>query len=254
MAPPGTVFYASAIQYPLTRAIEYFKMADSIVRQNIQEDEMTETDSLVLADINNKIGDMYGAQELVEKSVGYFKRSLMYFPGNAAVRKKYINFLINFYEYKAAKDQLDTLYIQDCIDFDDMYTKTDGEILSGNFKLAGELITRLEKMPVLKQLSVIELKAKLQVLSNNLTAALSLYKEYLSYYTEDSIIMYNIARIYALKGQQTEAFQWLKKAMDAGFNYIYVLYYDKAWKKYSKLPQWTQLLQNYNARTYSEQE
>ena len=66
----------------------------------------------------------------------------------------------------------------------------------------------------------------------------------------DAEAMYSIARMYAKTGNKSEAWKWLKNALDHGFLYDYVLQFDSFWDVYRKDAKWKKLLSNYQMKKY----
>jgi tetratricopeptide (TPR) repeat protein len=68
--------------------------------------------------------------------------------------------------------------------------------------------------------------------------------------------LYSIARMYALLKQYPKAISFLTKALDAGFKYDQVLYYDTVWN-FITAKNWDKLIANYQLgidyATYKEQ-
>ena len=62
--------------------------------------------------------------------------------------------------------------------------------------------------------------------------------------------LYNIARLHALSENKSEAWKWLQQALQAGFNYTYVLKNDPALKNLRKDAQWKKTIGAIIAKEY----
>lgn len=255
--PPGTIEYAPKISMPTEQAIGYFILADSLlatadyeIAADASAADLYDDMGLRLADINNKIADLYDWQGLPGKALKYFKKSLTHNPGNANTRLKYIDALVRFSEYIEMQAQMDTLYQRSQIDYNKLLMLTEGEIMSGRYKKAADLLKAITKMSPLKTDDITYLNGMLQMLSDHPKEAIPFYQALLNNFPANSSYTYSIARAYALLGNKKEAWNWLKKSLDKGFNYGNVLYYEPVWEKFRKSPEWDLLLENYSFKVY----
>jgi hypothetical protein len=66
----------------------------------------------------------------------------------------------------------------------------------------------------------------------------------------ENINLYNLARLEAKNGNKTGAFKWLKLALEAGFNYTYVLKYDPALKNLRNDSNWKKMISSVSGKEY----
>ena len=64
-----------------------------------------------------------------------------------------------------------------------------------------------------------DLDGRLNLLSNRPDMAIANYKNYLASKPDDANTCYSIARLYAGKKNEKDAFVWLEKSIKLGFNY-----------------------------------
>lgn len=227
---PGTheqVNFSDLITYPRTEAITYFKKIDSLLQ-----------DDSARADINSKIGDLYVWQGIPERSLPYYKKSIDLGTENANTRMKFVDVCSLTYHLSDALEQLDTLNNRHQINFPKQVLMAKYCIHAGRFSDADKLLNGAQQIHPYKIPEITELKGRLQLLSNHAKDALPFYKDYLGLDSTNCQVMYTIARINAQVKNATEAWKWLKLAIDKGFSYYWVLKYDPSWDDYRKLRPW----------------
>ena len=220
------------IKFPIAKkAIEYLSAAG---RLSLQDDE-------AVLDISTKLGYLYNWTKLYEKSTRYYKNAIELEPENTGTRLKYIDALSDAGYLSEAMQQLNIVNDRHELNFGTQRSLADYCILSGRFALADTLIKGLKRKVFLKDQKTNELEAKLQLVSNDLVKALSLYKGILSDMPKDSITMYTIARIYSKMKNEKEAWYWMEKAVNSGFRYSYVLDLDPVWNSYRNSAGWKKI-------------
>ncbi|TMI97802.1 MAG: hypothetical protein E6H06_00785 [Bacteroidetes bacterium] len=227
---PGTfekVNFSNLIMYPRTEAINYFKTVDSLSQ-----------DDSIRADINGKIGDLYVWQGIPERSLPYYKRSIDLGTGNANTRMRFIEVCSITYHLSDALEQLDTLNNRHEINFDKQVLMAKYCIHSGRFSDALKLLNGAQQIHPYRIPAITDLKGRLQLLSNHPKEALPLYMDYLMNDSSQYLTMYTIARLNAQLKNTSEAWRWLKLAIEKGFSYYWVLKYDSVWDAYRSLQPW----------------
>ena len=117
-----------------------------------------------------------------------------------------------------------------------------------------QLLGQAERINPSFNMELTLLKASLLKQNNKLKEAIEIYKQLYKMNNKDSITLYNIARLYALSGNNKEAWNWLKLAVLAGFNYKNVLLLDpalKGLKKEEYLEKWLNRSIGFKEKSYS---
>lgn len=239
---PGTEEYISTseeIIFPRTSGILHLLKAEPL----LQEAEM-------IAEVNFKIGDLYVWQGLTHRAIPHYRKSVDLIPGDAGTRISLLNCYAKEYSFKLALEQLDTLRNRQTLDFENMLLMAGYCMYTGRFPDALSLLNtalsiRPDQIPELYNL-----QGRLALLSKQYSIALEHYAVYNRFREANNDVKYNIARLYALTGNTTRAWNNLKAALDAGFNYGYVLEQDMAWDNYRNQTKWDALLKQYTMRKY----
>ncbi len=238
------------VLHPMTDGIDQFKTADSILRSQSDIYDME------IAEVNNKIGDLYIWQGLPEKAIPYYQQSIETDPLNANIRSKLIQLYANTFQYGKALEQLDSLDHRGEINFPEKLMAAWYYSRSGNFEKADTLLKAAEKIHPFKVKETALLRSKLYLLSGRPKQAIPAFMEQFLQNQGDSAIMYTISRLYAQTANRTEALQWLQKAIDNGFNFSKVVDADPVWDPYRRSVKW-QLLNtaiHNKARQYDSQD
>ncbi len=242
---PGTdeTFNLSTdILLPGTEGIGFLIKADSLLLY----DENT------LADINNKIADLYVWQGLPEMANKHYQKSVNLKPDNANTRLKLVDTYAETYHLSSALLQLDSLFKRREINYPKQVLLAKYDIHSGRFKEAELLIKDAENIHPYYNDELTDLSGRLNLFTRNQEKAISFYKKYLETNKEDFQTMYTIALLYAQKGKNKDARDWLKNAMAKGFRYSYVLQFDDNWNKIRKTGKWKTLINSYPLKKYDE--
>ena len=230
------------IRLPFTKGIECFLKADSL---------LTEADYL-LAEINDKLGDLYVWQGLVEDAPKHYQKAMSLQDQNTGIRLKLIDVLNQLYQFTSAQVHLDTLLSRKEINFPMQLLLAKYYIHTSRFTEATVLLEQAAYIYPYHLAEIENLFGRIALLSNQPKKAIERYKTYLTLAPDDVEAMYSIARMYAKTGHQKEAWQWLRKAMDKGFLYSFVLKYDDTWKKYRTQTKWTSLMKQYKFIEYPD--
>jgi tetratricopeptide (TPR) repeat protein/uncharacterized caspase-like protein len=222
--------FSDNIIYPRTEAIDYFKRVDSLLQ-----------DDSARADVNSKIGDLYVWQAIPERSLPYYRKSIVLGTGNDNTRMKFIDVCSSTYYLSDALEQLDTLNNRHEINFANQVLMAKYCIHAGRFSDALKLLNDAEQIHPYKIWAITDLKGRLQLLSNHPKDALPFYMDYLNNDSTRYLTTYSIARIYAQLKNTGEAWKWLKLAVDKGFKYYWVLKYDPTWSDYREQQRWKEI-------------
>ncbi len=236
----STIELAPVISTPLSDGIEYLLTADTLLAK----------DDYVLADINDKMADLYVWQGLPEKAFAHYQKSVDLQPGNSGTRLKLIDCYATTWQYRNALVQLDSLVSKKEINFEKQLLFAKYYIHAGRFKEATPLLAGAKAIHPYKVPEIADLDARLHLLSKEYGSAIKLYRNLLADDVAAASTMYNLARLYAKTGKNTDAWKWLKRSLDNGFTYSFVLKSDPFWDKFRQQRQWKQLMQDTNFKTY----
>ncbi len=234
----GTI--ATDIAFPFTNGINYLLFADSALA----------ADDEILADINDKLGDLYAWQGLPTYSAPHYQRSVDLQPVNSGVRSKLVNNYDSIYRFSNAMIHMDTLYNRKEISYTHQKLLAHYKMRSGNTNLARGLLKEIKQTDPFKDEELIALNGLLELLSEKYKASLEQYQQLLSLKPGDAMIMYSIARIYAVQNKKGPSFEWLKKAQENGFNYGYVLKYDPLLQNLRKTAAWKSWVSSFGYKEY----
>ena len=207
-------------------------------------------DEKLLAGINAKIGDLYIWQGLPDSAAWFYDAALDLNPDDAGIRNKLVEILSKTYRFSEALVQLDSLSNRNELNFDKELMLTKYKLQDNEIEEAGKLLGLAEKINPSFSIELTELKATLLKQTNNLNAAIEIYKALYEMNNKDSIILYNIARLYALSNNNKEAWKWLELSVRAGFNYKNVLQYDPALKSLRKEAVWSARFFDFKGKEY----
>lgn len=233
---------ADKIMLPFTQGIACFLKADSLLAE----------DEYLLAEINDKLGDLYVWQGLVEDAPKHYQKAIDLQDKNSGIRLKFIDVLDRLYRFTSAQMHLDTLLNRKEINFSGQLLLAKYYIHLSRFKDATELLQQAEATLPYAIAEVNSLFGRLELLSNQPKKAIDRYKAYLLQKPGDVEAMYSIARMYAKLGNKKEAWHWLQIAMDKGFLYPYVLKYDEVWNNYRSQEKWKKLMKNFQFIQYPD--
>jgi len=210
------------------QGIAFLKKADSLLRA---DDDMH-------AEINDKVGDLFTWLGLPYPASTHYRVAVDSRPDNATVREKLADSYSASFQLRNALAQLDSLLNRRQIDFPHQLMMARYLVHSGDFVQAQQLLTEAEKAHPYPIPGIIDLNGLIRLLNNEPGKALDFYVKKLELFPEDSTTMYSIARIYAKTGQNDLAWKWLDKAVQAGFNYPYVLKFDPYLEKIRRSERW----------------
>lgn len=234
------VVLSDTIKRPFSDGILFFTKADSLI---------TEDDDL-LAEINDKLGDLYVWQGLVEEAPKHYQKAIELQDHNTGIRLKLVDVLDQLYLFTAAQVHLDTLLNRREINLSKQVLLAKYYTHSSKFKEAKLLLDQAEAIHVNNIAEIKDLYGRIELLSDQPKKAIERYKIYLLQKPDDVEAMYSIARMYAKLDNKNEAWRWLQTAMNKGFLYSYVLKYDEVWNTYRPQRKWKELMKNYRFIEY----
>lgn len=234
----GTI--ATYIEFPFTDGINYLLKADSILA----------ADDEILADINDKLGDLYTWQGLPTYSATHYQKSVDLQPINSGVRSKLVNNYDSIYRFSNAMIHMDTLYSRKEISYAHQKLLAHYKMRAGNTMLARSLLNEIEQTNPFEDEELYTLGGLLELLSEKYNASLEQYRQLLSLRPRDASIMYSMARLYAVQKKNGQAFEWLTKAQENGFNYGYVLQYDPLLQNLRKTTAWKSWVSSFGYKEY----
>ena len=233
---PGTkqeYFLSQSKIRPASSGIQYFIIASENYDIN---------DTIVLAEIYAKLGDLYDITLNPEESKKYYQLSSDLVSRNAAVKEKLIIKNIRFFEFANALKELDYLYIHDQINFDQLLNYTRFTIHSGSFDKGQILLQVAEKTYPFVVTTIEEYKARNLYLAHQDVEARAGYSNLVLLDAEHKMMhYYTLARLYARTGDMGMALEKLNRAIEAGFYYTWVLDKDETINSLKALPQWKEI-------------
>jgi len=238
---PGTrelVIYPSMIYFPRDSGIYFLKRADSLLA----------ADDESVADINDKIGDLYFWQGLELRSIPHYLKSLDRRTDQSGVRIKLIEVLDHNWLYQDALAQLDSLYRRNELNFANRMLLARYLLHAGRFKDAQGLLDTAAAIHPYQVPGITDLNGRSQLLAGNLANALAFYNQLLDMDKKDNTIMYSISRIQAKLGRKEEALKWLDAALKNGFSYSFVLKYDPMMESLRGTPEWNTRMSSYTKK------
>ncbi len=238
---------AELIIKPFTESIEFFLIADSLIDNSGVEDE---ANMFQLVEINDHLGDLYVWQGLKELAGKHYEKAIGLQPQNTGIRLKTIDVHNANYQFSSALVHLEVLATKNEINYTKEVLLAKYYIHASQFKQAQFHLKSAESIHPYKMAEIKNLYGRLALLSNNQKDAIKYYKEYLLLQPNDHEAMYSIARMYAKTGDKSQAWKWLKAAMDHGFLYDFVLKFDPYWDAFRKEAKWKKLLNQYKMKQY----
>ncbi len=240
---PGTndtIPVAGPIYMPRKDGITYLKRAAEL----IPEKE-------ALADINFKIGNIYLYAGSKKQAYPYLEKSLSFEPGNANTRLILIDIYAALYKNSTALKQLNYLYDRSQINFEKRLLLAQFDIKAGQFDKANELLTKAEYIHPYVLPQIANLRGLSNMLAGKPTEAIAFYKKNIDVQKKDPwFTNYSLARLYAITDNQTEAWKYLQRAINTGFNFSFVLQNDSLMENLRKTPKWQSTISNIAIKKY----
>lgn len=219
-----------SIPYPKRMSIVYLQKADSLL-----------TDINLLADANAKIGDMYIALHGTAYAYPYYQKASYLQGNNAGIRLKLIDSWHDNFRFQDAKKQLDTLLMRNEINYKNLLLLARYKTHASEFMGIDTILRQAQKIHPYKLPEIEDLFGRYHYRAKQFAEAIPFYEKYLQAIPKSTMAMYTLAKIYYQQGKEKECYEWLKKAIDHGFNNYWVLKYDPLWEKERGTIAWQKL-------------
>lgn len=240
---PGTgeiLPFEHTVRYPRHDGIRYLKRAAELVREK-------ET----LASINYKIAEIYVWAGSKKMALPYFEYSFSFDTLNANTRLKIVEMSTAVYKNRKALEQLNYLYSNGQVDFSSRLQLAGFCMYAGEFSRSKKILDEAEAINPYPLPEIADLRARLYLLLNNPEKAIAFYKSLLVFNPNDAGTSYTLARLYAGKKNNKEAFRWLETALRQGFNYNFVLNNDPVMNGLSKTSRWSSLVNAVQSKNWN---
>ncbi|MEO5944217.1 MAG: hypothetical protein ABIP30_13780 [Ferruginibacter sp.] len=166
-------------------------------------------------------------------------------PGDVSLRIKLVNESRFSKQLPAVAENLEILQKNKQLSFSQMPELAEYEMLQQKYKQANALLQSYFSRSQNEQVSKSFLYMKIYMLQQNYTAAFAETQKGLLISKDDEekkiAFLYTQSRIYALKDQQRQAIQSLKKLVKNNFQFYYLLKNDNAWNEIKKSAEWRKL-------------
>lgn len=243
----GTQEYEKLAPYyeytPRKKAVFYMARAASLM-----------TDLTLVSDLNFKIGNVYVWAGSEKMALPFYAESIKYNPGNVGARMKLISLSDHQYKYSQALNSLNYLLDNKQIDLSNRLLLADYSTLAGEYLKAKNLLDSSARIFPYAIMGIKGLYARLLLLSDKPKQAIPVYKDILAENIHDANTMYTIARLYLQSGEKAEAWKWLERSIQNGFNYYYVITTDSNWFPEQSDPKWKVIVDkiNLNRKRYTD--
>ncbi len=216
-----TIQFPKPILTPRSDAIHYLKIASALPEaQNTK------------ADYTFKIAHVYEWAGSVPQAFPYYEKGYKIWPQNTNYVSSYIKAADQLYKYQSSYAALKSLDSVSKLQFKQRLLLAKYAILNSDFEKATALLSKAADDLPIEDTSITLLNAtKAKLSGNDKTYLVQLQKFGSSYLVSNPIIDYSMAAAYARLDKKTEAINFLKLAIDNGFNLKYVLDKDESWKK-----------------------
>lgn len=195
-----------------------------------------------LADIYFKMGNIYVLAGSKKQAYKPYAKSLELDPRNANTRLNLVDAGTATYKNRATLEHLNYLYDSSQINFEKRLLFAQMTMYAGQFVKSKKILEEAKAMHPYNLPDFADLNGRLNLLSNKPDIAINNYKIYLASKPGDANTCYSIARIYAEKKNQKEAFIWLEKSVKLGFNYTFIFELDPVMDSLRKTDKWKTLV------------
>lgn len=226
-----------------TPAIVFPKM--EAIQDLLKADSLRTLDEEALADVNNKLGDLYVWLGLPGKSAPHYATAAGIKPGNANILMKLAGSYVNTYQLQNALAILDSLHARKAIDLEQQVLLAKLKAHEGKYNQAESLLAEAKKNYPYTLYTIADLQARTSMLAKQNKKAINLYKQVIKLNESDPSAYYTLSRLYVVEGNVKAAQQSLQQALARNFNHSLVLKYDPVMNKLRKTKEWTQLLDKY---------
>ncbi len=195
-----------------------------------------------LADIYFKIGNIYVWAGSKKQAYKPYAKSLELDPRNANTRLSLVDAGTAIYKNRATLEQLNYLYDSSQINFEKRLLFAQMTMYAGQFNKSQQLLDEARAKHPYNLSKFADLYGRLNLLSNKTDKAIANYKIYLASKPDDANTCYSLARLYAGKKNEKDAFAWLEKSIKLGFNYKFIFELDPVMDSLRKTDKWKALV------------
>jgi tetratricopeptide (TPR) repeat protein len=241
---PGTgelLYLANSVSFPRYDGIRYLKKAAELIGEKETQ-----------ASINYKIADMYVWAGSKEQALPYYENSLRFDSSNANTRLNIVDMCTAIYKNRQAMEQLSYLYDKKQINFPHRLLFAKFNMYAGQFVQSKKILDEAEAINPYTLPEITDLRGRFYLLANDPNKAISFYKTYLTTKPVDANTCYTLARLYAGKKNNPEAFIWLEKAINSGFNYSFILKEDPLMTWLSKTDKWNLVIKKIKGKDWNK--
>ena len=220
---------------PLTQANYFLQQAIKFSGDKLPSPVFTE----YVADLQSWMGKF-------DSAIINYQYVVKAFPSNVSLRNKLIDMLRMNKQLPEVAENLDVLYKNKKLTGLQETELTEYKMLQKKYSFADMLLQTF--LPASNEEKTYKsfLYMKMYLLQSNYTKAFTEAQKGLLLSKDDPetnlAFSYTIARIYALKNQQPQAIQSLKKLLNNNFNLYYLLENDTAWSKLKNLTAWKEMV------------
>ena len=181
------------------------------------------------ADIRYKIGELYVASGSHSLAFSYFNDAVEDKPNRATYQMRAINSGTEIYENRIVYEHLLRTNSDTTINHKASLQLAHFSAYKGDYPMSKKTIDEIRSYSpyVLPELK--ELEALIMALNHEYDASIKAYDELEVSTSRTHEKYYTLARLYGMKGDHSKAKKWLKKAINAGFYYPFVLDAEPLW-------------------------
>lgn len=200
-----------------------------------------------MAHLHERVGQRY---EYSNDAIWHFKEALRLDSSMVAAKYSLVDIFRHNRQFEEAIPVLEDLLRNGQINLPQRLQLGDLYALSGKFVDADSLLTKADKIKFEPTLGLNEIRGKLAMYQARYEEAIRFYEAEIALKPENmrQLNQYTLARLAAKAGNQTAALDWLKKTLDDGFNYKWVIKYDDAWSEYQQNKAFNDLLDAHKMR------
>jgi tetratricopeptide (TPR) repeat protein len=200
-----------------------------------------------MAHIRERVGQTYGYSS---EAISHFKEALRLDSTMVAAKHSLVDIYDHNRQFEEAIPVLEDLLRNGQINLPLRMQLGDLYALSGKFVDADSLLTKADNIKFEPTPGLNEIRGKLAMYQARYEEAIRFYEAEIALKPENmrQLNHYTLARLAAKAGNQTAALAWLKKTLEDGFNYKWVIKYDDAWSEYQQNQAFNNLLDAHKMR------
>ncbi len=198
------------------------------------------------ADIYYKLGVLYARNNTLTKATEAFENALALTPEHLYVSFKLIQVYDRANQYLEALALLKKHRQESTIDLNNLLLLADYHIRQGKYELADSILQKAEAMSFETMTRIHQLYGDFYMITGKKVQSIAQFQKVLTQNPNDASAMYSIASQYAVDKKKSEAFNWLERALQNGFNFQRVLIYDPDWDLLRRDRKFNELLRKYN--------